>query len=74
MADIEKLLSAIDWAEENAYGADGDLSSDRAYSIQLYLGENTEPAPTGRSQIVDRSVFETIQWIMPSLCRIFANG
>jgi hypothetical protein len=76
MPDIEKLLSAIDWAEENAYGSDSDgqLAKDRAYSIQLYLGDNVDPAPTGRSQVVDRSVFETIQWIMPSLCRIFANG
>lgn len=76
MPDIDKLLSAIDWAEENAYGSDtdGELSTDRAYSIRLYLGENVDPAPVGRSQVTDRSVFETIQWIMPSLCRIFANG
>jgi hypothetical protein len=76
MPDIEKLLGAIDWAEEHAYGADtdGELSRDRAFSIQLYLGENVDPAPTGRSQVTDRSVFETIQWIAPSLCRIFANG
>jgi hypothetical protein len=76
MPDIQKLLTAIDWAEEHAYGSDteGELSQDRAYSIKLYLGENVDPAPTGRSQVTDRSVFETIQWIMPSLCRIFANG
>lgn len=76
MPDKDKLLSAIDAAEEGAYGSDssGVLSSDREYSIRLYMGENTHPAPTGRSQVVDRSVFETIQWILPSLCRIFANG
>lgn len=74
MADLEKLIAAIDRAEENAYGDDGDLSAERAYSIQLYLGQNVDPAPEGRSQVTDRSVFETIQWILPSLCRIFANG
>ncbi len=76
MPDVDKLLSAIDWAEENSYGSDtdGELSADRAYSIRLYLGENVDPAPTGRSQVVDRACFETIQWILPSLCRIFANG
>ena len=76
MPDLDKLIQAIDAAEEDAYGSDNDsvLSNDRAYSIQLYLGENVEPAPTGRSQVVDRSVFETIQWMMPSLCRIFTNN
>ena len=76
MPDLEKLNRAIDAAEENSYGADGDgqLSADRSYSIQLYLGENVDPAPTGRSQVTDRSVFETIQWMLPSLCRVFASG
>jgi hypothetical protein len=76
MPDIDKLLAAIDWSEEHAYGSDteGELGRDRAYSIRLYLGENVDPAPTGRSQVTDRSTFETIQWILPSLCRIFAGG
>lgn len=76
MPDVAKLIAAIDWAEENAYGSDtgGELGADRAHSIDLYLGKNVDPAPAGRSQVTDRSVFETIQWILPSLCRIFANG
>jgi hypothetical protein len=76
MPDLDKLLAAIDAAEENAYGSDtdGGLASDRALAIDLYLGANVDPAPTGRSQVTDRAVFETIQWIKPSLCRIYANG
>jgi hypothetical protein len=76
MADVDKLIAAIDAAEENAYGSDNDggLAADRALLINLYIGQNVDPAPTGRSQVVDRSVFETIQWILPSLCRIYANG
>lgn len=74
--DNELLLSAIDAAEQSSYSSEGDtqLSTDRAYAIDMYLGKNLEPAPEGRSQVIDRSVFETIQWILPSLCRIFANG
>jgi hypothetical protein len=74
--DTEKLLNAIDAAEADAYGSDsdGDLSSERAAAVDRYLGKNVIPAPDGRSQVVDRSVYETIQWIKPSLCRIFANG
>lgn len=76
MPDVEKLLNAIDAAEQYAYGSDtdGELASDRALAVDAYLGRNVDPAPTGRSQVVDRSTFETIQWILPSLCRIFANG
>jgi hypothetical protein len=76
MPDLDKLLAAIDAAEENAYGSDNDggLAADRALLINLYVGQNVDPAPEGRSQVVDRSVFETIQWILPSLCRIYASG
>jgi hypothetical protein len=77
MADNdERLLSAIDMAEADAYGSDSDsmLSADRARAIELYAGTNIDPVPAGRTDVVDRSVFETIQWIMPSLCRIFAGG
>jgi hypothetical protein len=70
------LIAAIDAAEQSSYNSEGDttLSTDRAFAIDQYLGKNLEPAPDGRSQVIDRSVFETIQWILPSLCRIFANG
>lgn len=74
--DNELLIAAIDAAEQSSYSSDGDtkLSTDRAYAIDMYMGKNLEPAPEGRSQVIDRSVYETIQWILPSLCRIFANG
>ena len=76
MPDIQRLLSAIDAAEEDSYGSDtdGDLANERALAVDCYLGKNIDPAPDGRSQVGDRSVYETIQWIMPSLSRIFANG
>lgn len=72
----ELLLNAIDRAEETAYGSDekGELARDRALAIDMYLGKNTRKAPEGRSQVVDRSVFETINWILPSIVDIFANG
>lgn len=76
MPDVQKLLNAIDAAEDTAYGSDGDgtLAAERARAIDAYLGKNILPAPEGRSQVVDRSVYETIAWIQPSLSRIFANG
>lgn len=74
--DKDKLLAAIDAKAENAYGGEGDtfLSRRRAALIEAYLGLNSNPAPEGRSQVVDRSVFETIQTLLPSLVRIFAGS
>lgn len=75
MPDYTDLNAAIDAAEATALGGnlDGELGTHRALAIDAYLGKNLEPAPEGRSQVVDRTVFEVIQWIMPSLTRIFAG-
>jgi len=70
--DLEQLYSAIERESDSADNA--ELSQERAASIDAYLGRNTLPAPEGRSQVVDRTVYETIQWMLPSLSRIFANG
>lgn len=77
MPDTEKLLGAISAYADTAYGADtidGELSRQRALALDAYQGKNIEPAPDGRSQVIDWAVFETVQWILPSLLRIFAGG
>jgi len=75
-ADYTELNNAIDSEEYNSYGSDnnGVLSDERANSIDMYLGKNLFPAPEGRSQVVDRAIYETVQGIKPSLNRIFASG
>ena len=75
----QELLRAIESAETDSYGTgdhtlDGELSSQRAASIDAYLGKNTNPAPDGNSQVVSRDLFDTIEWITPSLVRIFAGS
>ena len=74
--DNEALLAAIEEGRENSYGTDetSDLGARRARAIEAYLGLNNNPAPEGRSQVVDRSVYETISTLMPSLVRIFAGS
>ena len=74
-----ELIAAIDDADNRAYGSNlsnltAALSAERALNIDLYLGKNVDPAPEGQSNVIDRTIFETVQWILPSLCRIFANG
>ncbi len=74
--DDQKLLAAIDEGRENSYGTDeqSDLGRRRTQAIEAYLGMNVNPAPAGRSQVVDRSVYETVSTLMPSLVRIFASS
>jgi hypothetical protein len=76
MTDAE-LISVIDDAEARSYGSIASGSSEianlRSTIISLFLGENLEPSDEG-SNATDRTVFEIVQGILPSLCRIFANG
>lgn len=71
-----ELIKAIFEASQTGYGSEiwGDLANQRALAIDYYLGRNITPAPDGRSQVIDRTVYETVQWILPSLTRIFASG
>jgi hypothetical protein len=75
----EALVRAIEIAEGESYGSgdytmDGELSAQRSQAIDAYLGRNTNPAPEGNSQIVSRDLFDTVEWMLPSLVRIFAGG
>jgi hypothetical protein len=74
--DKDKLMAAIDAKAENAYGneTDSSIARHRANLIEAYLGLNTNPSPEGRSQVVDRTVFQTVQTILPSLVRIYAGS
>ena len=72
--DHDALLAAIDAAKVDSYGSDeqAGITDARTKALEYYLGLNTNPAPEGRSQVVDRSVYETISVMLPSLVRIFA--
>lgn len=76
MPDYEALNAAIDAASRAAYGSetDSELAQSRADALDRYFGRNINPAPAGRAQIRDRSTFETIEWMKPSLMRIFASS
>jgi hypothetical protein len=74
--DNDLLLAAIDFGRSRSYGSDhnSEIGRRRAEVIEAYLGLNTNPAPEGRSQVVDRTVYQVISTLMPSLVRIFANS
>ncbi len=70
-----ELLSAINSARDDAMAADeSELVVDRANAMDRYFGRPYGNEVEGRSQVVSKDLAETVDWIMPSLLRIFAGG
>ena len=73
MRDTE-LLAICEAEIDAASGwSSGELSNERATAMEYYLGEPYGDEKEGRSQIVTREVLDTVEWILPSLMRIFAD-
>lgn len=74
--DDEELKAIVDIELAEAMGGevDGELSEERSRSMDRYLGEPIGTEMEGRSQVHTRDVMEVIEWILPSLVRIFANA
>ena len=71
----EELIAAIEAEEAVALDIEsGQLAAERADALARYRGELYGDEVEGRSAIVDRGVMDTIQWIMPSLVRIYLGG
>lgn len=74
MDDLE-LLSILESEKRTALGyLGGQLSEDRRKALSYYNGELFGNEIEGRSQYVSTEVRDTIEWIMPSLLKIFTAG
>lgn len=51
-----------------------ELSNQRADALKYYYGEGFGNEQPGKSKIVSRDVQETIDWMMPSLMKVFTSG
>ena len=71
----EEQLKAIVDAEIRAGMGEisGELSEQRADALDRYLGELDGREMEGRSEVHARDVLEVIEWIKPSLLRIFST-
>jgi len=66
------LISIIEGHERNALGGDtGELATDRAEALKRYFGEPYGDELEGRSQVISKDFADTVDWIMPSLMRVF---
>ena len=69
-----ELLSRIRSEVTDALGYDDTIAEQRQLAMEYYYGLPFGNEVDGRSQFVDRTVMDTIEWIKPSLMRIFASG
>jgi hypothetical protein len=65
-------LAIVDAQEKRSLGyGDGELSQQRSEAIKRYNGELYGDEVVGQSSVLTSEVFDTVEWILPSLLRIF---
>jgi len=70
-----ELVSRIRAEITDSLGYMGDtISQQREHAMEYYYGLPFGNEVEGRSQFVDSTVQDTIEWIKPSLMRVFASG
>lgn len=67
------IVAAIEQQERLAL-ASGELSEKRAEALDHYFGRPYGNEVEGRSSVVMRDVADTVEWIKPSLMKVFASG
>ena len=70
----EELISRINSEIADSIGYNDTVSDQREKAMEYYYGLPLGNEVDGRSQYVDSSVMDTIEWIKPSLMRVFASG
>ena len=71
----EELITRIKGEITDSLGYMGDtISQQREQAMEYYYGLPFGNEIEGRSQYVDSTVQDTIEWIKPSLMRVFASG
>jgi len=75
----DELKAYVEDKLDNAMGApDSQIANDRLRNLQAYLaepeGEWAPPEIEDRSAVVATDVADTIEWLLPSLLRVFATN
>lgn len=71
--DDSQLVRAIEAHEANA-DTHGNLQDERVDALDYYLGNPMGNEVDGKSQVIARTVFDTVEWIKPQLADIFTSG
>lgn len=74
MGEDEVLSQVRSWLNDSLDFNASELSNQRAEGMKYYFGEPFGNEQQGKSKVVTRDVQETIDWIMPSLMKVFTSG
>lgn len=73
--DDDEVLSYVEhWRNDSLDFASSELAHQRAESMRYYYGQPFGNEQEGKSRVVTRDVQETVDWIMPSLMKVFTSG
>ena len=70
----DELLARIRDEITDSLGYGDEISKQREAAMEYYYGQPFGNEVEGRSQFVDSTVQDTIEWMKPSLMRVFASG
>jgi len=70
----EELVARIQEEITDSLGYGDEISQQRERAMEYYHGLPFGNEVEGRSQFIDSTVQDTIEWIKPSLMRVFAAG
>lgn len=71
--DESQLVAAIEQHEADSISR-GRLQEDRLEALDYYLGRPMGNEVEGRSQVIARQVWDTVEWLKPQLADIFTSG
>ena len=69
-----ELIQRVNSEISAALGYHETVNEQRELAMEYYYGLPFGNEIDGRSQYVDSSVMDTVEWIKPSLMRVFASG
>lgn len=70
----DDIRTAVQKSVTRALGGNGStIDSEREQALNFYYGRPLGNELPGRAQVVTRDLMDTIEWIMPSLIRIFTG-
>lgn len=71
----EEVIAAIEQEEQAAYGyLSSELAAQREAAMDRYLGRPYGNERDGRSQIVSSDIADAVEWVLPSLLKVFLSG
>ncbi len=73
MSEEDVKGQVLQWIDDSLNYHSSDLTDQRAKALDYYLGQPFGNEKEGRSQVVSRDIQETVDWIMPSLMKVFTG-